>query len=214
MPAEILRFEYNVPVQLSLKYRDGRSTDGKYGPQVMYSLSDGRVMYLDPPVAESLKELGVQPGEPFCICKSKDGRQVNWSVWLAPQTEKKRAAAEGPSDLEVKLQQSLDRVHQVPRKQVQSQPAPAVSETRSTGTYGPHPIPVPVSLPTKQQYGDAMAEFLVMAGRAARRAETILGKEEGSVRFNSRDIAAFATTCFIAAENRGLLLWTPGGKPK
>ena len=217
---EILRFEPNIPVQLALKCTETFLIEGRWGDQVQYSLSDGRMMFLPPDVSKQLNLLDLRPSEPFFICKRKVGRRNVWDLWLAPDAEKSRASKETAAeprsdrDLETQLRKSIE---QIPRK-------PAAIEAGgcndvpgftighgATGTYGPQPLLAVASRPTKQQYGDAMAEFLVLAGRAARKAETILGKEEGSVRFDSRDIAAFATTCFIAAENRGLLTWSPEG---
>jgi hypothetical protein len=65
-------------------------------------------------------------------------------------------------------------------------------------------------VPIKATYGAAMTEFLLMAGRATRQAEATLGAEGGSVRFDSRDIAALATTCFIQAARDGAIQWRPG----
>lgn len=45
--------------------------------------------------------------------------------------------------------------------------------------------------------------FLIVAGRATREAEQILGGEGGSVRFDSRDIASLATTCLIQSFREG-----------
>jgi hypothetical protein len=67
------------------------------------------------------------------------------------------------------------------------------------GTFGKIPLP----MPSKRTAEVAIEGFLVMAGRAAKRAEITLGAEGGSVRFDSRDIAALATTCLIQALKSG-----------
>ena len=50
----------------------------------MYTLADERVMYVPPVVRSKLVELGVQPREPFTICKAerKEGnrRFIEWQV--------------------------------------------------------------------------------------------------------------------------------------
>ena len=50
----------------------------------MYTLADERVMYVPPVVRTKLVELGIQPGEPFTICKAerKEGnrRFIEWQV--------------------------------------------------------------------------------------------------------------------------------------
>jgi len=80
----ILRFEANTPVQVALKFDGGRDVNGRYGPQVLYTLADGRLMYLEPKAARRLDELKISAGELFSICKreAKNGqkRTVEWEV--------------------------------------------------------------------------------------------------------------------------------------
>jgi len=80
----ILRFEANTPVQVALKFDGGRDVDGRYGPQVLYTLADGRLMYLEPKAARRIDELKITAGEPFSICKceARNGqkRTVEWEV--------------------------------------------------------------------------------------------------------------------------------------
>jgi len=77
-------FEANVPVTATLAYADGLKVQGRFGDQVMYSLTDGRVMYVPPIVRDKLVELGVGQNQPFAICRaeSREGnrRFVNWVV--------------------------------------------------------------------------------------------------------------------------------------
>src|SRR4029077_4165553 len=58
--------------------------DGRYGPQVLYTLADGRLMYLEPKAARRINELKITAGEPFSICKREAGngqkRTVEWEV--------------------------------------------------------------------------------------------------------------------------------------
>jgi hypothetical protein len=58
-------FQTNVPVTAALAYADGIRVEGRYGDQVMYSLSDERVMYVPPAVRDKLVELGIKQREPF-----------------------------------------------------------------------------------------------------------------------------------------------------
>jgi hypothetical protein len=80
----ILRFETNAPVEVALKYDVGSEVEGRFGPQVLYTLTDGRLMYLDPKVARHLNELGITAGEPFAICKRElrngQKRTIEWEV--------------------------------------------------------------------------------------------------------------------------------------
>ena len=56
-------------------------------PQVFFSLADGRAMYVSPAIANSIRQLDVQPGEHFNICKRWNGMRgrgskTSWDVWL------------------------------------------------------------------------------------------------------------------------------------
>ena len=92
---KILRFQTNVPVQVA--YRSGREVQGNYGPQWMYTLSDGRIMYVEPVVAQQINGLEIKPGELFSICKCEvrelgEGRPViRWHV------KQDRDVLQGPS---------------------------------------------------------------------------------------------------------------------
>jgi len=67
----IVRFEMNVPTAVSLMSPQGTRVEGRYGDQVMYTLSDGRVMYVPPKVAEKIEAQGITVGEPFELCKAR-----------------------------------------------------------------------------------------------------------------------------------------------
>src|SRR6516164_8064917 len=77
-------FQANVPVTATLAYADGLKVQGRFGDQVMYSLTDGRVMYVPPLVRDKLVELGIRQNEPFNICcaERREGnrRFVDWIV--------------------------------------------------------------------------------------------------------------------------------------
>ncbi|MEQ1935749.1 MAG: hypothetical protein ABL962_17975, partial [Fimbriimonadaceae bacterium] len=82
---EILRFEMNVPTQISLKHPDSaKRVAGRYGDQVLYTLTDDRVIYVPPIVAGRITQLGIQPREVFQICKryTRQGcrRLIDWTV--------------------------------------------------------------------------------------------------------------------------------------
>jgi len=77
-------FEANVPVTATLAYADGLKVQGRFGDQVMYSLTDGRVMYVPPVVRDKLVELGIRQNEPFAICRAecRDGNR-RFADWVA-----------------------------------------------------------------------------------------------------------------------------------
>jgi hypothetical protein len=79
---EKVQFQTNVPIEVALKYNDGKEVTGQYGDQVLYTLSDGRVMYVPPIVKKKIDELGIGRGEQFTITKAekKNGtrRTIEW----------------------------------------------------------------------------------------------------------------------------------------
>src|ERR1700692_1207518 len=82
--SEKLQFQTNVAIDVALKYNDGKEVTGQYGDQVLYTLTDGRVMYVPPIVKKKIHELGIGRGELFTITKAekKNGtrRTIEWLV--------------------------------------------------------------------------------------------------------------------------------------
>jgi hypothetical protein len=112
----ILRIEFNVPVEVALQNEAGVSVAGRYSDRVMYTLSDGRTIYVPPFVALRISELGIRAGEPFRICKRhlKTGQRktVEWSV--------ERVDADAETQLERDLRESIE----VANSQNDSRPPP------------------------------------------------------------------------------------------
>jgi hypothetical protein len=79
-----VQFQTNIPVEVALKYGDGKEVNGQYGDQVLYTLTDGRVMYVPPIVKRRIEELGIGRGELFTLTKAekKNGtrRMIEWVV--------------------------------------------------------------------------------------------------------------------------------------
>ena len=82
--ADKVTFQTNVPVEVALKYGDGKDVNGQYGDQVLYTLTDGRVMYVPPIVRKQIEDLGIGRGELFTITKAekRNGarRTIEWQV--------------------------------------------------------------------------------------------------------------------------------------
>src|ERR1035437_1075304 len=69
--SEKVQFQTNVSIDVALKYNDGKEVTGQYGAQVLYTLTDGRVMYVPPIVKKKIDELGIGRGELFTITKAE-----------------------------------------------------------------------------------------------------------------------------------------------
>ena len=82
--SEKVQFQTNVPIDVALKYNDGKEVTGQYGDQVLYTLTDGRVMYVPPIVKKNIDELGIGRGDLFTITKAekKNGtrRTIEWVI--------------------------------------------------------------------------------------------------------------------------------------
>ena len=99
MSRQILKFETNIPITVALEFPDGVNIQGTYGPQVKFSLTDNRVMYLAPDVARAIKTLGVSPGEPFAITKRwEKGKRAWWDVEKVKSAGAEAILEPDPSD--------------------------------------------------------------------------------------------------------------------
>ena len=81
---QIVEFPPNIPQELRLKFADGKPITTKRGPRVLFTLTDDRVMFVDPPVADKIQALKLAPGEKFRMMQSeveRDGKKlVEWRV--------------------------------------------------------------------------------------------------------------------------------------
>ena len=82
--AKMVRFAANVPVEIALQRVDGIRVEGRYGDRMKYTLTDERTMYVAPIVAERIRELEIQPGELFQVCKRQEKKgnrkTIHWAV--------------------------------------------------------------------------------------------------------------------------------------
>ena len=123
----ILRFEMNVPKQVALDNSQGTRVEGRYGDRVMYKLFDGRVMYVPPVIAAKIEAHGINPGEPFELCKTQvpngKRRTIEWRlrrVQADPDQDSPDSTFFVPggdpsspdTQLEADLRASLQLVHQ------------------------------------------------------------------------------------------------------
>jgi hypothetical protein len=80
----ILPFHLNIPAEVILERPEGTLVQGRYGDRVMFSLADGRVMYVPPFVASKIQAEGVAAGERLELCKTQvrkgSRRAIEWIV--------------------------------------------------------------------------------------------------------------------------------------
>ena len=187
----ILRFNTNSPVEVALRWDDGKRVEGRYGEQVMYSLEGDRVMYVPPVVAKQIQELGIRAREVFEICKA-ELREENkrWIEWRVRRIEEPRhpvpsgnvseAAASVPSNAQ---NHRNSTTHQTQR--------PLDLQASPDGTL----LPVPVT------GAGITAMELAMSGAAevAQRVESRARMRNYSLQFTSEYIRAIGLTMFIQA---------------
>ena len=77
----ILPFHLNIPTEITLERSEGTLVQGRYGDRVMFSLADGRVMYVPPFVANKIQAEGVAAGERFELCNGAGGSLPS-RVWV------------------------------------------------------------------------------------------------------------------------------------
>ena len=78
---DVVEFPPNAPVTVALKYPQGRTISGQYGERVMFTLTDGRVMFLAPEVAGRIESLGINVRESFTITRGSTGQNGAPATW-------------------------------------------------------------------------------------------------------------------------------------
>jgi hypothetical protein len=82
-PREVVDFPPHVPVSVALKYGQGKTVSSQYGERMMYSLVDGRVMFLDLATASQIEQLAINVRESFTVTRhpaGQNGQSVTWEV--------------------------------------------------------------------------------------------------------------------------------------
>ena len=78
---DTVEFPPNVPVTVSLKYSEPRMVSGQYGERAMFSTTDNRALFLDPPVAAQIVQLAINVREPFTITRRVSGIKGAPATW-------------------------------------------------------------------------------------------------------------------------------------
>jgi hypothetical protein len=212
-PVNILRFQPNVPIQVTLQSSQGIVVEGRYGNRMMFSLVDGRVMYVPPIVATKIEAEGIAPGERFELCKAQikngHGRSVEWALRrLDPEEQLVEVAPNAPApepQLEHDLRVSIEMANaKKPSSELPEPPPPAPAAAipingngNGTGENTVSASPVPVTTQNGQPQPRSLTKLehaLKTAISAAYNAEKY-GSELGYVvRFDADAIKSMAIT--------------------
>ena len=87
--SEIIKFEFNVPVEVALRFTEPRVFPSQFDggdDRHMFSTTDGRVMYVTPLTSARINALALSKGECFWICKRKNGRLTEFAVSREPMS--------------------------------------------------------------------------------------------------------------------------------
>ncbi len=184
---EKLKLIPNTPEVIALQFTQGRPVSSSFGgDQILYTLADGRQMYLSPFVAAKIDALNVGKGEPFQICKREtlqgNHRKVDFEVSrLASPAQPPNAQA---GRREVSSSVTASHSHEVAQG-VQKEQAQSTTQASAESTHL-----------------DLALRYAIDAAAAAEQyAKTI----DYALRFTSEDIRAMALSKFIAMDRN------PGG---
>ena len=208
----ILRFQPNVPIRVALQSPQGVVVEGRYGNRMMFTLVDGRVMYVPPIVATKIEAEGIAAGERFELCKAHikngHGRSVEWALRrLDPEEQLVEIAPDAPApepQLEHDLRVSAEMAnakkanHELPEP---PHPAPATVTPMTNGNgNGNGNGAAPVAAQNEQPQPRSLTKLehaLKTAISAAHNAEKY-GSELGYVvRFDADAIKSMAITVLI-----------------
>ena len=84
--SSILKLEPNVPTELALQFSTGLNVNGQFGPQVLFTLTTNRRLYVPEAVGREIAALTLAPGQPFIITKAQERGQkrFDWRVERKP----------------------------------------------------------------------------------------------------------------------------------
>ncbi|HLG97909.1 MAG TPA: hypothetical protein VKX49_16465 [Bryobacteraceae bacterium] len=178
--ADKLVFQTNIPVEVALKYGDGKDVTGQYGDQVLYTLTDGRVMYVPPIVRKQIEDLEIGRGELFTITKAekKKGtrRTIEWQVVANGRTSRHR---NGESIVE-----NGWAVNARPEKQT-------LGQASGNGTVGP--------VAPGGASAQSLKQALALAVDAVAEGERYAGTHGISLQFTSEDVREIALRIYANA---------------
>jgi hypothetical protein len=200
--AEILRFDTNVPVEVALRFSDGKHVEGRYGDQVMYSLEGDKIIYVPPVVEHRIRELHIDKGDRFQICKTEvkkgNRRSIEWrvarvdaAIEQAPQQPVVRpTAAVSVPDYQNALNNGNGSTH-----------GSANADANANGTVKLNGISA-LEISRNGCFSD-MDQTLMAAVEIAQHAEAHAATHNYSLRFTSEDVRAIGLSLFIARTREG-----------
>jgi hypothetical protein len=195
---EIVRFDTNVPVEVTLRWDHPKRIEGRYGEQMMYTLADDRIMFVPPVAADRIRRLGLRSGDRFEICKAEiregNRRWIKWQVRSGEPKQRELTEQEEVIDTTAEAVPTAERNGNTNGKQ-------KPFEVTSDGTL------LPVAI---HAMGSGVMEMMMSAAtEVAQRVECHAALRNYKIHFTSEDIRAIGLTMFIQATREGGALWKP-----
>lgn len=181
---ERLQLKIGEPETIALKYRTGKTCQPFPGQasNVMFTLVNGKTMFVPISVSERIHAAEIQPGEEFTILKK-----------TAHSYELKKKPADAASTAPAAI---------APKSNTTTAPKPA-----SNGSHDNPPAPAqtaatPAQLPPSTRTQKLMACFVMAIDAISAAQDYCRGKQLG-VTFTSEDVRAVAISCWIQCEKEG-----------
>jgi hypothetical protein len=187
--ADKVTFQTNIPVEVALKYSEPKEVTSQFRdqPDYLFTLVDGRIMFLPRAASDKVLNLGVAPGEPIQVARVErvEGRRKiqDWEV--------KRVFAPG------QFTGSAEMGATIPAP-VQAIPA---SNSQNASTHYPHSNGngrAPISAATlSSSREEAMAEAMQVAVRVLNQTKAYALKHGIEFKITERDVISLGCTVFI-----------------
>lgn len=187
---ETVKFQTNVPETIALAFAQGKPVTSQFsGDQVMFSLDDGRRMYVSPFVAEKIYEAGVSAHTPFTICKREVSHGNRRSVEFQIETHNAAGTAQAPTAAPIAPESSQTK-------------AIAISNSYTDASTTPKPAAAPAAATVDAETA-AMLDAHKRAIYVAAMAEAYAAEAGLAIRYAAEDIRAIAATLYIQAAKGG-----------
>jgi hypothetical protein len=123
---QCVSFQFDHPERLALAHSDTVCKDFGSYQREMFTLADGRIMWIDPEVANKIKMAKIQPRQEFWLCKWKPhspGQRTRWELYLEdPKQQPEETALE--RDLRLSINQAIRQRNQEQTNDIRQTAAP------------------------------------------------------------------------------------------
>jgi len=209
-----VKFQTNIPEIVALQFAQGRAIESPFsGEQIMFTLVDGRKMFLPPFVAEKIADAGIPAHKPFVIVKREvthgNRRSVEYCIETPNDSTTGANLAKEPAPVAVTPTSTF--VKQTPPQNTNALAIAAkLAESLATKpTWSELQAATPASAPAwveEEQTDPATAAMIEAHYRAidvVAAAEAYASAKGLAIRYAAEDVRTIAATMFIQASKGG-----------